>query len=86
MFRVVPFQFEAVALRCLGNGGSDLVCDTFPDEVESAVIGSYRVQGQFLVGVGEEYCSDAWDYRNRLCVGEGHFFEPVELIPHDVHP
>jgi hypothetical protein len=45
MFRVVPFQFEAVALRCFGNGGSDLVCDTFPDEVESAVIGSYRVHG-----------------------------------------
>lgn len=80
MFRVVPFQFEAVALCCFGNDGSDLVCNTFPDEVESAVIGSDCVQGQFLAGVGEQYCSNPRDYHNRLRVGEGYFLNRSNLF------
>jgi hypothetical protein len=51
MFRVVPFQFEAVALSCFGNGGANLVCYKLPDEVESAVIGSYRVHCRCRRGV-----------------------------------
>ena len=86
MFRVVPFQFEAVALSCFGNGGADLVCDPFLDEFESAVIGSHRVHGQFLAGVGEQYRSDARNYHNRLGIGERYLFEPVEPVPYNVYP
>jgi hypothetical protein len=86
MFRVVPFQFEAVASHRLGNGGSNLVCDTFPDEVKSALIGSYCLHGQGTTCVGEEHRPDARNYHNRLCVGKGHLLEPVTPVSYDVHP
>jgi hypothetical protein len=84
--RVVPFQFKTMASRRLGNRGSDLVRDTFPDEVKCAFIGSYCVDGQFTTGVGEEHRPDARNYHARLRVGEGHLLEPVKLVPDDVHP
>ena len=86
VFRVVPFQFEAVASRRLGNGGGDLVCDTVPDEVKGAFIGSNRMNGQCAAGVGEEHRSDARNYHNRLRVGKWHLLEPVEPVPHNVYP
>jgi hypothetical protein len=86
MFRVIPFQFEAVASHRLGNGGSNLVCDTFPDEVKGTFIGTYRVHGQRTAGVSDKHRSDARNYQNRLRVGKWHLLEPVEPVSYDVHP
>ena len=73
MLWVVPLQFEAVASRRLGNGGSDLVGDAFSDEIECAFIGSYYVHGQRAVGVGDEHRPEPRNYHYRFRVGEGHF-------------